>query len=301
MEGLKPSHPHYQESNSLRTPDWRRLRAMEIVDRRLRRSRQMDDEMTLRLCAYLASNATDSTDLDNVPRRFQDVHAAFLLHRNMPKQARIVEARLLARQSDEEIANAMGLDAAVIGLYEAIFFDVRGRLGNSGWISSQVIGPGLQRGFVRDEMPLLWRAFGYQLGPFILELVLAVTQQCPVPSWLHAQGGDNPRVFSYRVLMATQLAVLGKMLPTPATAKAMRRLVNAQRALAKAVDADLPSRDRQLDLMLNMFAGADGRTRRTSAHGRQSARTRASGELEIKRTPATVASWPFPAREGVTS
>jgi hypothetical protein len=79
-----------------------------------------------------------------------------------------VEARILAGQSDSEIATRCHLPADVIGTYAEVFFDVRPRLAARGWIAARVIGPGLYCGFSDGDVGALWAMCGWSGGVCVL-------------------------------------------------------------------------------------------------------------------------------------
>jgi hypothetical protein len=83
-----------------------------------------------------------------------------------------VEAALLARLSDEQSGSKVGLASATVGMYEAVFFDVRARLDAADWITWHVFGgPG---GPFADPGSL-WRWAGYTLGEAGFDAVRAAT------------------------------------------------------------------------------------------------------------------------------
>jgi len=82
-----------------------------------------------------------------------------------------IEARILARQTNDQIAQCLGCKPDVIAAYEALFFNVRDRLANGDFITQCVISAPAAR--AKDE-PLgrAWKLFGYRAGPQVLEAVL---------------------------------------------------------------------------------------------------------------------------------
>jgi hypothetical protein len=92
-----------------------------------------------------------------------------------------VRARLLAGQSDAEIAAQCNLPEETVNLYGQLFFDVRPHLHAWAWVSSQVFGQRLRHGFGDDEIGLIWQAIGYFGGTIILDAVIAATKACCLP------------------------------------------------------------------------------------------------------------------------
>ena len=73
--------------------------------------------------------------------------AFYLYHETSIQRARFdVEARILARQSDLDIALCFGCLEETIAAYEAIFFHVRDKLDNKDYIVSTVFRESVSRG-----------------------------------------------------------------------------------------------------------------------------------------------------------
>ena len=73
---------------------------------------------------------------------------AYQLHEQMeanPTPAMIIQARLLGRQSFEQIADAGGLMVDTVKWYESIFFNVVDRIDRRDWITTQVLLPAEMR------------------------------------------------------------------------------------------------------------------------------------------------------------
>jgi hypothetical protein len=86
-----------------------------------------------------------------------------------------LEARIMAEQSDEEIAAKMELAQEVIEAYEGIFFDVRSRLSVTGWIRCNAM-----RWTPYEEpykLGTALRQFGYYGGPYLLEAYLPIARR----------------------------------------------------------------------------------------------------------------------------
>ena len=75
-----------------------------------------------------------------------------------------LERGLLARQTDEQIAVALGVTAAVIGFYAAACFDVCDRLAARDFIVHQVIAPDRIRQDAAQWCDALWKMTAYVGG-----------------------------------------------------------------------------------------------------------------------------------------
>jgi hypothetical protein len=123
-------------------------------------------------CAAYLRAVTEGHDEQAVRHRWPWLAAAHeIAEQDNPRRWEL-ESRVLANQPVNEISARCGLLPEVIGTYEALFFDVRARLGAGIWITSTVIGDGLQRGFADHEVGPLWRALAYFGGPLILDALL---------------------------------------------------------------------------------------------------------------------------------
>jgi len=236
-----------------------------------------DDPVTGKAVRYLSGlrRCCTADDLVQLESAFPEIHGARQLYVSGGKLRAVVEARILAGQTDVEIAALTSLDPLVIGAFESLFFNVRDRLQARDWIANVVIGPGLRCGFGLDELPLLWRAFGFFAGPKILEIVMAVTLGEPLPGWLRAPAGEDQRVFEARIRWSARLAVAVRMMRSPAAAAQIKTLVRAKQRLDKeAFGAD--TKDRKLKAMLDCLASMD--------HSRRPARRKPEAKQPLKCT-----------------
>ena len=95
-----------------------------------------------------------------------------------------IEARILARETDEEIARKNSCRPEVVAAYEALFFNVRSRLDYSDYIFNCVVGPAPEQSSRGDVDGWLWKLCGYVAGPFVLD---ALIDHIPNPLWVHGQ------------------------------------------------------------------------------------------------------------------
>jgi hypothetical protein len=82
----------------------------------------------------------------------------------------LVEARLLARQTSEDIARLTGVAVDIVDAYERFFFACRDRLGARDWILCQAIyknGDGLPE----PKTAVVFKSFAYFGGPRIVDAV----------------------------------------------------------------------------------------------------------------------------------
>lgn len=132
-----------------------------------------------------------------------------------------VEARLLARQDDEDIAARCGLTAAAVRAYHDLFFQVRDVLGAEFYIHNVVLGPQVDAGLSEDDTDILLKLLGYAHGPLMVDLVLRYFRSPPVFP-LSLEGLDTTALADLRLLL--QLRVLILTLVTPSRTFAGRKL-----------------------------------------------------------------------------
>jgi hypothetical protein len=83
-----------------------------------------------------------------------------------------VEARILAGQTNHEIARQCCIIPGAIEYYERVFFNVRDRLDAKDYIIGQIITPPNNIGLQDFTLELSAKFFGYFGGPVVLEFVL---------------------------------------------------------------------------------------------------------------------------------
>lgn len=114
-----------------------------------------------------------------------------------PQLARVrvsIEAYILAKLSDAEIAHHLSTDPQVIDWYEALFFNVRDRLDNKDYICSQVIGPigHVSLGDLSNETVCRYHA--YHGGPVVaMDVLRGFNDANPQPG----PGGDPAEYYGH--------------------------------------------------------------------------------------------------------
>lgn len=164
-----------------RAPNWCWLRAMQIDAGGPRASRAVDGahgftwvRRALRLKRRLdaAVNRPDAMyRLLQCDRELFWAHSMWLNDKAPTRWA--VEARLLAGESNEQIAARMATDSKVIEAYEAVFFNVRDRLDRLDYIVTVVMADAVTRGLSERQYDLLWKLFGYRGGSHVLDSVIS--------------------------------------------------------------------------------------------------------------------------------
>ncbi len=174
------SHPHV---DPVPNPDWRWQRATSLADGPL--GPQSDEaDPAIRTASQFWRfwmTARSQEQLGLLARRMPLLFAAYHIHRENGVIRHALEARILARQTPEIIAQHLGIAAPVVRGYERIFFDVRDRLANRAYVLHRVIGPRLhaERPWKYD---LTWKFWAYVGGPLVLDLLMRTARPSEVPT-----------------------------------------------------------------------------------------------------------------------
>jgi hypothetical protein len=161
----------------LRPPSWRWERAkVERTDGRLARLlNKSDDDWVRRAREFLAARSRCHSPYDflvlaqKYPRL---IHADRLERESLLRTKWEMQARLLAGESYERIAERVKVHPETIAWYAALFFDVADRLANKGWVAHVVLGESLQCGLHEREYDMLWKIYGYIGGPVVLDAMV---------------------------------------------------------------------------------------------------------------------------------
>ena len=155
-------------------PDWRAKDVGNVLAGEMTEWADDDDMHVAAYAQYLRSPAdTGQGPIDQAASpQWLAINAAHKIAMEEGPCQWELKARVLADQPIEEIAARFGVSPAVLTWFEAVFFDVRVRLGARMWISNRVIGNGHLFGFRDDELGALWGAFGFHGGVPVVNTVV---------------------------------------------------------------------------------------------------------------------------------
>lgn len=161
----------------LRPVDWRWQRAFRIVNARRRSLHRDSEDPTVNAAIDLIralSRVAGNLSAPVLPVELQPLFDAYQIFGNGGQIKSEVEARILARQPDREIATLCGTTPEAIHCYEAAFFDVRCRLRAQDAV--QILAVRMPRELVTLEQDLspAWRLVGYFGGPLVLDLMIPI-------------------------------------------------------------------------------------------------------------------------------
>lgn len=162
----------YQKFNAFRRPDWRFERVLEIVDRvpSPGRCTRRDDEYVRLARSFVMRWRSKETRAEREPLYWENpglfyAYEIFEAAEDEPEPALFIEARLLAKQTPEAIAEAVSTSPDAVEWYERLFFNVSDRLANRDWVTKHVLMPavtgksGGPNGIDEPKAPAITRRF----------------------------------------------------------------------------------------------------------------------------------------------
>jgi hypothetical protein len=197
----------------------------------------------------------EEVDHVRLVQQMPDLYSAFTLHTEEAAAARWeLEARVLADESTGVIADTMAMTPEVVAWYEAIFFQVRDRLGARGYIAHQVIK---WHGDSEPDLGQIWKLFAYRGGPVVLESLIhglpPANRPQDVREVLRFIAEDATTTFELKGVVATHLLPVDE-----STAFKILRgyLTMRQLEARKKARRQVPSR--AVDMTANIQAFLDG-------------------------------------------
>lgn len=176
-----PKENPIEKYNPFRATCWRYNRVLHLADRpRVLPCASYDDELIREARDFFvmrrAAKRGDELAYNKAVCANPGMHYAFQLFERYDSDARRhIESRLLARQSDDEIAGLSAMLADGVDTYERLFFNVRDRLSCSDWIVRQAIAPSSDAFSGSDPLKnheLSMKFFAYFAGPIALNAII---------------------------------------------------------------------------------------------------------------------------------
>lgn len=170
-------HRDFEKYNPFRVPEWRHLRASYLASKKPRAGRpsKNDDKCVRDLRGFLTKFDAIKTPEDRSSLFIANpglFYAHMIQHHPDETMRNMVQARLLSRQENIEIAECIGTVESAIEWYERCYFNVRDRFINRDWVNMNVLGPSALRGIAERPDDFTAKIFGYYCGPMVMELVL---------------------------------------------------------------------------------------------------------------------------------
>jgi hypothetical protein len=193
----------------LRSPAWRYLRALWLIERGKRAQSRFDDAEVRRMKRGLGAGKTAVPGTASLRAERPDpalAQALRLFCDGPPDHRWLLEAFLLTDEPLEVVASRVSLPTVTVRTFHDCFFDVRPYRDARDWIWLRAIRSGAWNGYAEDYPGCLWKGFGFAAGPLALELAVAVTTGAPFPQWVRESFAAEPAYEEAR------LRVLGKLL-----------------------------------------------------------------------------------------
>jgi hypothetical protein len=180
-----------------RFPHWRWARACEIDAGGQKTTRRLDGpegftwiRRALRTKRRVERAAGRQDALYNVMLRDPDMFWAYSIWSEDKNQMRwALEARVLAGETDEAIAEKMGTEVGVVEAYINVFFDVREKLNRPDYIQGVILADAVTRGLSERHYDLLWKMIGLQGGEYALDAAINRGPSVPKPTSADEVGG----------------------------------------------------------------------------------------------------------------
>lgn len=168
------------KDNSKRFPHWRWARACEIDAGGHKATRQFDGpegftwiRRALRTKRRVEKASGRHDSLYAAMLRDPDMYWAHTIWAEDKNQMRwAIEARVLAEESDEEIADKVGTKPGVINAFINVFFDVRSKLRHLDYVQTVIMADAVSRGLTDRHYDLLWKMMALQGGSHVLDAVI---------------------------------------------------------------------------------------------------------------------------------
>lgn len=163
-----------------RFPHWRWARACEIDAGGQKTTRQLDGpegfnwiRRALRTKRHIERAAGRQDALYAAMLRDKEMfwaHSIWAEEKNQMRWA--LEARVLAGETDEEIADKIGSEPGIVNAFINVFFDVRGKLRFQDYVQGVIMADAVTRGLNERHYDLLWKMMALQGGPFALDATI---------------------------------------------------------------------------------------------------------------------------------
>ena len=209
-------------------PAWRHRRAADLAASAKPATRRGDDPSIRALAAFLSAwGRRGDRGKADLSQRTPEVAEAYVLFTSDCLRHRRweCEARLLARQADDEIAAACGMTAGAVRCYHQLFFEVRPRLDATHYVQHVILGGRPAAGFGPDDAETLLKVYGYGRGPRAVDDILRLFREPPAaPARL--DGLDDATLKDLAHRLRVRMSVLTLTLPVgPSTPRTMFRLL----------------------------------------------------------------------------
>jgi hypothetical protein len=177
--------PPFLKNNPLIGPQWRADRARDLVSLGTRPDRN-DDGYVRSYWDFLKRNKTNKgAAYIKHPQAFV---ADSIENYRDTEWRDILQAKLLTEEPIEDIADWLGSDPGTVEYFEKVFFNVRHRRHNRGWIMKVIMGTTDDRAsndmctMTDQQRGIVYRLFAYYGGPEVLEACITGLMPSVLPN-----------------------------------------------------------------------------------------------------------------------
>jgi hypothetical protein len=279
-----PSFADFRRFSGLWLTDWRWARACRVVESGRRFGPRSDDAPTRLAVRHLTWRADGSPQGGGRAKRFADIAAAHEIYEKAGEMRLAIEARLLARQSFDEIAALTGVPTSVVVLFESLFFNVLDRLDAIDWIACVAIGRGRGVGCVPEPYAVL-KSYAYCGGPLILD---SVWPYLVGETSLAVSDGPPPQSLTDLLIRRSVIVSLLPDGPNPLLLKIYDDLL-AQERLAAQNQQGTPLIDRMEQTLLSTIHEARGAvTHKSQGVAESAVALSTTGPVDVHTTATAV-------------
>lgn len=194
----------FMHSNPWRKPSWRWGRAQGIVEglqpgTTRRRDGEIGYYWIKKAVKYLTALAAAQDEFTKMSLALDEpalFWASWAFDQDKHPAKYIIESRIMARDTAQNIAYYANCGEEIITAYEALFFDVRDKLDRRDYVNSAIFGDDIQSGIQERKYGILWKILGYAGGPHVLD---AAMSKLTAPSWVN-QASHVPNFFQEAAL-----------------------------------------------------------------------------------------------------
>jgi hypothetical protein len=152
-------------------PEWRWNLAHYLLFQRAKRTSKFADESVHAARDLLSLRLEDQPP---GPAYIPPIDAVLIYERDQ-RDRWLLEAHLLVTDLPPNLSAKLGLSPETVDYYASWFFDVRGQIGSSPWITHYALGDHPINGFADADLAPVWKRIAYFCGERKLDIAVAVT------------------------------------------------------------------------------------------------------------------------------
>lgn len=163
----------WEIDHPLRPPNWRWARALEITEtyERVPRADSNDPDV---IQAVKFARKLNSSQPERIRVLFKDEYLAWKIYTDetYKRLKWEIEARIIARQTNEEIGIRISVVPTVVDIYEKWFYNIRDRLDSVGYLYNQLISPLINTTPRDTDYEMLWKFYGLKSDGLVLDSLI---------------------------------------------------------------------------------------------------------------------------------